>query len=465
MRLQQRLEALIGLENSVDLAKRELEISGYNFTFTYDSFLSDSLSISRVIKNILNIEEKLSEKELIKTLSNNLITHNLQITSDLNVVKEAILWGDLAIVIEGISEIFIVEVKDYPTRSLSEPESEKVVRGSRDGFTEKLGTNIGLIRRRLGSGHLQMISYVIGNVSKTKVVLVYLDNVIEEKIIKQVKEKLAKIKVTELTMSDKALEELLLNNSHTPYPLVKYTERPDTFAIHLYQGMFGILVDTSPSAILGPVSIFDHMQHAEEYRQTVVAGSYLRLLRFLGILISFLSMPVWYALSDYKDLMNPFFQNMIGNIPNHYLLAGQLILIELGIELIRMASIHTPNALSTSMGIVAGIIIGDMAISVGLFTEQIVLLGALSAIGSYITPSYELSLANKIIKLVLLLMVFIFKLPGLIIALVGLFIYLMCLKSFSRPYLYPLIPFNAKALYKQIFRVSYAKKEKTNKKQ
>ncbi|MCI6716515.1 MAG: spore germination protein [Mollicutes bacterium] len=456
----QSLDEILGLNITFDIVKRT--ITNHNnlvFTFYYDSFLSNSLTISRLITSFIKLKDKIDENNIKDVITNNLIAENLKFTSNLTDASQAVFNGDLVLTCDITPLIFIAETKQYPSRSISEPDGEKVVRGSRDGFTENFATNIGLIRRRIKTGKLGMKVYELGTVSKTKVALVYLKDVIKPNILRTIMEKLNNIKVKELTMSDKALEELLVNHRYSPYPLVKYTERPDTLAIHLYQGMFGLIVDTSPSAILGPVSIFDHLQHAEEFRQTVVAGSYLRLIRIIGIVIAFFSIPLWYALTDYNlpNILKPF----IPSSHNHNILFLQLITVLIGIELIRMASIHTPSALSTSMGLVSGLIIGDVAIKVGLFTEQIVILAAISAIGSYITPSYELSLANKMANIFLLLSVYFFKMPGFICGTILLIIYLACLKSFKRPYLYPLIPLNIKDLFKQLFRVPYKHKEKT----
>lgn len=433
------LDDLLGLNITFDIVKRIIKnANNLEFTFYYDSFLSNSLSISRVIASFMKIKDVINVDNIKEEISNNLIAENLSFTDDLTTASNAVFNGDLVVICDSTNLIFIIETKQYPSRSISEPDGEKVVRGSRDGFTENFATNIGLIRRRIKTGNLGMKVYEIGSVSKTRVALIYLKDTIKPNILQMISQKLENIKVKELTMSDKALEELLVNHRYSPYPLVKYTERPDTLAIHLYQGMFALIVDTSPSAILGPVSLFDHMQHAEEFRQTVVAGSYLRLVRILGIVLAFFSIPLWYALVGYN--LPPIFKEFIPYGSNRNVLFLQLITVLIGIELIRMASIHTPSALSTSMGLVSGLIIGDVAIKVGLFTEQIVILAAVSAIGSYITPSYELSLANKMANIVLLISVYLFRMPGLIIGTILLIIYLACLKSFNRPYLYPFIP-------------------------
>ena len=411
-----KLEELIGFDNTFDITRRTIKnIKGLEFNLYFNPFLIDSLKVSRLVTSFIKIKDKINYDNFEDEVMNYFISESIVKTNDLNETANAIFNGDLIITLINSNCCFYMETKNYPSRSIAEPDGEKVVRGSRDGFTEIMAVNIGLIRRRIKSKNLCMEEYVIGKISQTKVILVYLKDVIKEEVLRDIKNKLDNIKIKELTMSDKALEELLLNNTYTPFPLVKYTERPDTFAMHLYQGMFGLIVDTSPSAILAPITVFDHLQHAEEYRQNIVAGSYLRVLRTLCIIISFFIMPLWYALSSINALPS-FLGNIIPKNESHTTLFFKLITIEIGIEVIRMASIHTPSALSSSMGLISGLILGDLAIKLGLFNEELVLLGAISSIGSYINPSYELGLASKMTKLVILVFVFLFKMWGFILS-------------------------------------------------
>ncbi len=454
----QKIKEDLSYNESFDITIKELDTAWHKYTLVFLNFLS---SHSALVDIMFTIDQYDEESFHLKELSKILLNESTSIKTDYQSIYNDILNGNVAIFSD--EELAIVcEVKNYPSRSISEPDSEKVVRGSRDGFTENIATNIGLVRRRVKTGRLKIIKYEIGKVSKTLVALVYIEGCVKEKYLENVKKRLDSVEIEELTMADKALEELMLKNKYTPYPLVKYTERPDTFCSHLYQGMFGILVDTSPSAMLGPISLFDHMQHAEEFRQSIISGSYLRFIRFVGIVLSFLSIPVWYTLLEYAVSLNGFFANFFRVPFDKTTVFWQIITMELGVEFIRMASIHTPTALSTSMGIIAGIVIGEMAIDIGILSEQVVLLGAISAIGSYITPSYELSLANKLAKIFVIFMIFIFGVYGLIGSILALTIYLMFLKSFGRPYLYPLIPFNLKDFKRQIFRAPFATKNRRN---
>lgn len=444
-----KIDELLGIDHAYDISKRAMVIDNKKANLYFMPFL---VNAGEVIELFFGFY---MTKDLDYSISNKIAHQSITKTKDLNFVATSILEGMVAIVIEEVADIYVMDMRNYPSRSVDEPETEKVVRGSRDGFNENMATNVALVRRRIKTGKVVTKLFKIGKLSQTNVSLIYLEDYVDQKALKNVEKALSNVNITELTMTDKALEEIVIGHKYTPYPLVRYTERPDTFVAHLYQGMFGIIVDNSPSAILGPVSIFDHMQHAEEFRQTPVAGTYLRILRFLGILFSFLLMPLWYVCIKMNYLP---FDSLLFEISNSKSLFLQIIFIEVGIELLRMASIHTPNALSTSMGLIAGVVIGNIAIELEIFSNAIVFIGSISAIGTYITPSYELGLANKILKIGLLILIATWGVWGLVSGLILLTIYLMSLKSFDRPYLYPLIPLNLKQLKKQIIRMPYQNK-------
>lgn len=450
----ERLKKGLSKDESFDVTFRDIN---ENYSLVYLNFLTNSTSINRIIYTLTNIKD--STLPLMEIMLN----ENMRSVNDYNDLYNGILIGCVALFTKHSDVIYLCDATFYPSRGVMEPEAEKVVRGSRDGFCENIAINISLVRRRVKTGNLKVIRYTIGTISKTTVVLIYLEEYVNKKYLEIVKKRLDEVTIDELTMSDKALEELIVQNNLTPYPLVKYTERPDTFSAHLYQGMFGIIVDTSPCAMIGPISLFDHMQHAEEFRQTLISGSYLRFIRFFGIVLSYISVPLWFSLLQFQDLNLVFLGDFFNVDDSKGLILLQIIMMELGVEFIRMASIHTPSALSTSMGLIAGIVIGEMAINLGIISEQIVLLGAISAIGSYITPSYELSLANKITKIILVFIAYFFGIYGFLVGIICLLFYLARLKSFGRYYLYPLIPFNIKDLLKQIFRKPYKKSLKSKK--
>lgn len=433
------------INQSFDTGYRYYSINNTEIYIFYIGSLFDQTNYLLVLDKILKINN-------INELKNNLLANQFFETNNYDLFINSILQGKIGIYINDINILnpyIILDLRSYETRSPQEPDTEKVVRGSRDGFVENIATNISLIRRRVRSKNLITKLYQIGIDSKTDVCLCYINDLCDLSLVKELDYKLSNLKIRELSMSDKALEEILIKQGFNPYPLVRYTERPDNVSSHLFQGLIAIIVDTSPSVILLPITVFDHLQHAEEYRQTPLVGTIIRFIRFFGILLSLFLVPIWYYLVS-NNINIPFLKiNDKGNIS----IFLQLIFAEAGIEFLRMAAIHTPNPLSTAMGLIAGILVGDIAVKVGLFIPEIVLYVAISQIGSYLTPSYELSLANKISKFLFLIATHFFKLTGLIISILIWLIYLANLKSFNKPYLYPLYPFNLKELLKIIIRL------------
>ncbi len=446
----QKISQDIGCFISCDAKYRTYTLLNQKVYLFFVSSLVSEEMIQNITKRLLEVEN--ISFDVLATMYNNITHADVKKEKNIEQIEAAILSGMIAFLIEGINEAILVETRHFPTRSISEPDMEKTIRGSHDGFTESIEQNLGLIRRRIKDKKLRNIMYSIGEDSSFSVCLSYIEGICSEAMLKEIKDKLNKVQVSHLIMADKALEEVLLEQKWNPYPLVRYTERPDIVSIHLYQGDFCLLVDTSPSVILAPATYFDHLTHTEEYRQTPMSGSYLRILRYIGVFCSIFLTPLWYMF-HVKDVFSFFSFPLLWKDSTAILIFLQLIFAEIGVEFLRMASIHTPSTLSTAMGLVAGILIGNVAIDVGLLSEEAVFIVAVSAIGSYMTPSYELGLANKITKLILLWSIFFFYFYGFLVATILWIIYLAHLKSFTKPYLYPLIPFRAKELIHVLFRL------------
>lgn len=456
MNVFNELDRKLAVKINYDIGFRELQVLDKEVRIYYLNSLVDSLQATELIEGILKLNNVLKYEDIpfFDLIKNNLMNLDIKEVTDLDEMCEAILSGLVIVAIENNFTTLKVDTRSYPNRSVSEPDMEKVVRGSHDGFTENLNTNIGLMRRRVKDVRLRNEMYKIGESSKANVCLTYLEGVIDEKTLNDVKTRLSNVKTENLILADKQLEELLLKQKFNPYPLVRYTERADIVSIHLYQGMFAIFVDTSPCVILAPCTFFDHFQHTEEYRQAPISGTYLRILRFLGIFMALFLSPLW-LLSIKYDLNIPFLKFLIPDTSYVLNVFIQVILAEIGVEFLRMASIHTPSSLSTAMGLIAGVVLGEVAVSVGLFSYQTVLIVSLSAIGTYATPSYELGLANKISKLFFIFSIILLGKIGFCISIFIWLIILIGLKSFNKPYLYPLIPFNLKRLAKIIIRYPY----------
>lgn len=466
---QRILESKLGIGKSFDVGQREILVLGRRIQIYYVTGLVNSDLIVDLMTQLLLLNS-LPEPgdDVFQTVHNRLVHQQVSLVHNIEEICTSVLSGLIAILVDGETEAFIVDVRSYPGRGPSEPDTEKTVRGSRDGYTENIVVNTALTRRRIRTGKLRNEIIKVGNQSKTDIALMYIEDIADPHLVEEVRRRISNVKVDGLTMTDKELEEFITGQVYNPYPLVRYTERPDVVAAHLYQGMIAIIVDTSPSVIIGPVTLFDHLTSVEEYRQTPAVGTFLRFIRYCGIFVSIFLMPTWLLfvlhpeyLPDFLSFIGPQEQ---GNIP----IILQVLAGEIGIEFLRMASIHTPTAISSALGIVSAILIGQVAVDVGLFGPEILFYVAIGAVGAFVTPSYELGLANKMFKIFIIIATAILGLWGYIGSITLGIIFLATLKSFGKPYLYPLIPFDFKALLRTIirypipYRYNHQKKQETS---
>ncbi|MCV9888285.1 spore germination protein [Metabacillus halosaccharovorans] len=445
----------VGLNTSFDLGVRKLTILDFQVNMYYLNGLCDTNYITQILKNVSLIND--SEVNHIKfkeILENRIVNQSVQKIRTLDEVVDQVLSGLIVFLMEGSDYGLVVDVRSYPGRQPQEPDTEKIVRGARDGFVENIIVNTGLIRRRIRDERLRYEMMKIGERSKTDVCLAYVKDVADPGLVKTIKKELDTIKVDGITMADKTIEEFLVKQGYNPYPLVRYTERPDVAANHLLEGHVLIIVDTSPSVIITPTTFFHHVQHAEEYRQAPAVGTFLRWVRFLGIIASIFLLPLWFLFVLEPSLLPENIAFIGPNEEKNIPIVIQIFLADFGIEFLRMAAIHTPTSLSTAMGLIAAALIGQIAIDVGLFVPEVILYVAVAAIGTFATPSYELSVANKMSRLILLIAVAAFKLEGFVIGCTLFIILLVRIKSLNTPYLWPFLPFNAKALWQIIIRTS-----------
>lgn len=463
---QKILEDKLGFGKSFDVGQREIVVMERRIQLYYITGLVDSELVVDLMTQLLLLNSlPHPNDDVFQTIHNRLVHQQVTVTDKVNDICTSVLSGLVAIIVDKETQAFVVDVRSYPGRGPSEPDTEKTVRGSRDGYTENIIVNTALTRRRIRTGKLRNIILKVGDQSKTDVVLMYIEDIADQSMVDEVKHRIEQVKVDGLTMTDKELEEFITGQVYNPYPLVRYTERPDVVAAHLYHGMIAIIVDTSPSVMIGPVTLFDHLTSVEEYRQTPAVGTFLRLIRYAGIIVSVFLMPTWLLFVLHPEYL-PDFLNFIGpqeegNIP----IVLQVISGEIGMEFLRLASIHTPTAISSALGIVSAILIGQVAVDVGLFGPEILFYVAIGALGAFVTPSYELGLANKMFKLFIIVGTALLGLWGYIGTIVVGLIFLATMKSFGKPYLYPLIPFNFKALLKSVIRYPIPYRYNTHKRQ
>lgn len=447
------LKDALGVEKSFDVIQLDVEYAKKDMSFFFiDGFVKDDILLL-LMRELSNLEPgQLKIDGLSKLIKRYIPYVELETTDDLNKVVDMVLAGPTALIVDGLDQAILIDARTYPARNPEEPDTERVVRGSRDGFVETLVFNTALIRRRIRDRTLRMEYMQTGRRSKTDIVISYIEDIADPEMIKKLKESLSQIDTDGLSMAEKSVEEYLSGRHWNPFPTVRYSERPDTAASHLFEGHVCIIVDGSPSVILAPVTYWHHMQHAEEYRNKPIVGAYLRFVRFFAVWASIFLLPLWYLLviepqyvPEGLSFIGP---NENGKVP----LILQFLLVEIGIDMLRMAAIHTPSALATALGLIAALMIGQIAVEVGLLTNEVILYLSIAALGTFATPSYEMGLANRLVRIFLLILTAIFHFYGFAIGIVLILLLLVGMQSFGVPYLWPFIPFNWRAFKDVLIR-------------
>jgi stage V sporulation protein AF len=448
------LDRELGISKSFDIINREFQIGGKTASLLFvDGFVKDDVMLW-IMQELQHLKRDDIVPNTIKKIVENGIGYiEVETTDKLEDVVEKVLAGPLALLIDGICEAIIIDAREYPVRSPEEPELEKVTRGPRDGLVETIVFNTALIRRRIRDPKLRNEIFQVGDRSKTDVVVSYIEDIANPDLVDRVKEKIKSVQTDALVMGEKTLKEFILGRSWNPLPQAKFTERPDVAAAHLLEGHIIVMVDTSPSVMILPVCIFHFTQHAEDYYQNPMVGTYLRWVRFASMILSLVLPPLWLVAVEYKDVLPQWLKFIgakeTGDIP----LFVQFIILEVGIDMLRLASIHTPTALTTSLAIIGALLLGELAVKVGWFVPETILYIAIAGIGSFATPSIEFSLAIRIFRLILLILTGMLKIYGFIVGLLFVLTIMFFTRSFGGVrYTWPLIPFDGKALATILFR-------------
>lgn len=366
----------------------------------------------------------------------------------------AVLSGAVGMIVEGFTEAIVIDARTYPSRSVDEPENDRVLRGAHDGFVETIVFNTALIRRRIRDTALTMEAHSAGEKAKTDIVICYMDGKAKPELLDVVRKKIDGIRINSLSMSQQSLIECLVpKQRYNPFPKVRYTERPDAAAASVLEGSIVILTDNSPAAMIIPTGIFDFLQDTNDYYMSPFVGSYMRIVRMIIFALTLLLIPVWYLLTKNPDHIPQWLDFIRIEEPNSVPVLVQLLIVELVIDAMRLASINTPNALSSSFGVIGALVLGEFAVSAGWFVPEVVLYMAFVALSNFAQPSFELGYAFKILRVVLIILVALFNLWGLIGGVVLIALLLATTKTVTgQCYLYPLIPFNGPALLGLLIR-------------
>ena len=450
-----QFDTLLRVDESFDINKRPLILFGKQaYLYFIDGCVRSDL-VEHMIEFMLNVPkcENESPSDVIKKC----IPH-IEVKEQADVFKliDRVLMGESVLLIDGIENGIHINARTFPAREVDEPENERVIRGSRDGFVETLLKNTAIIRRRIRSPQLTFTMLSVGKYTKTDVCVAYMADKADKKYVDCIVNKIKDIKIYGLSMGHESLAECLVQQRwYNPFPKIRYTERPDAVAAMLLEGSVIVLCDNSPEAMILPTSIFDFMQETGDYYHPPLVGSYMRLLRIFIFGLTVILTPLWYLLISNPHLLPKWLEfikvSYTGGLP----VIIQLFILELAIDGLKLASLNTPNALNNSLSIIGGLILGEYAVQSGWFIPEVILYMAFVSLANFAQPSNELGYAFKFLRVMLLLLTALFNVWGFIIGIILSIVLIASNKTVngSRSYLYPLIPFNAKALKRLIIRV------------
>ncbi|MCI9515451.1 MAG: spore germination protein [Lachnospiraceae bacterium] len=444
----------LNIQKSFDIICRMTMVADHKACFYFiDGFVKDEL-MEKLIEFFYSITpEDLPEDSA--GLSRDAMPYvEVELLDGREEIEANILSGVLCLFIDGYDKCFAIDCRTYPMRSVAEPEKDKVLRGSKDGFVETVVFNTALIRRRIRDPHLVMEMQQAGSCSKTDIVLCYMEDRVDRAFLEEIRNRIQNLQVEALTMNQESLVECLYRRKwFNPFPKVKYTERPDATAASVLEGKIAILVDNSPAAIILPVSIFDIVEEADDFYFPPITGTYLRLNRLFIAILTLLLTPGWILLMQNPEWIPPAFDFIKVEGDIHIPLLFQLLILELGIDGLKLAAINTPNMLTTPLSVIAAIVMGEFAVKSGWFNSETMLYMAFVAVANYTQASYELGYALKFMRIILLVLTAAFNLYGFAAGILLTLLAISCNRTISgKSYLYPLIPFNGKQLARRIFR-------------
>ncbi len=450
----QYLDRLLDVDNNFDVIHRVIDIGGKEACmYLVDGFCKDEL-LQKLLQYLMDRKPEDMPEEM-DGISRQFTPYvEVEVEEDMGKLADALLSGMFILLIDGYRKALLIDSRTYPARGVEEPEKDKVLRGSKDGFVETVVFNTALIRRRIRSVDLHMEMMRAGKSSKTDIVLCYMKDRVDDRFLKEIRRKIREIDVDSLTMNQESLAECLYQKKwYNPFPKFKYTERPDTAAAQVLEGNIVILVDNSPSAMILPTSIFDVIEEADDYYFPPITGTYLRLTRLLITLFTYFMTPTFLLMMNHVDWVPESFSFVLLREEPNIPLIWQFLILEVAIDGLKLAAVNTPNMLSTPLSVLAALVLGEFSVNSGWFNAEVMLYMAFVAIANYTQANYELGYALKFLRILNLLFTEWFGLWGYIGGVVVAVLALCTNRTVAGgSYIYPLIPFDWKNLKNRVIR-------------
>lgn len=450
--LSQNIKQLkIIFDRSSDIVYREFQLGEIQkgILVFLDGLTNMELIDDDVIKPLLeygknSLSSSMLRFEELETMLRNQVISAAQVSSgaEIQEVIDHVLSGDTALILDGVGQALFISAKEWESRSVEEPATEAVIRGPREGFTESLRTNTSLIRRRLKTPQLKMEALKVGQLSKTDLVITYLDSIADESLVAEVRERISRIDIDAILESG-YIEELIEDNPYTIFPQVQYTERPDKVVGNLLEGKVGIIIDNTPFALTVPVTFYEMLQASEDYYGRYIISTMIRWIRLLFLVIALLFPSLYVALLTYHQEMIPttlLFSMAASRETVPFPAIVEALLMELSFEGLREAGVRLPRPVGQAVSIVGALVIGQAAVTAGLVSAPMVIVVSITGIASFIIPSFGQATAIRMLRFPIMVLAGSLGLYGILLAILLIFSHMCRLRSFGIPYLSPMAP-------------------------
>lgn len=426
------MNEVLPVKESFDVIRREIEIGGKEAVFFFiDGFMKDEAML-KIMDSFLSVSAQDMPEDADDFVQRHVPYVEVDILEDFDEVIRNVLAGTTCLFIDGYKECICIDCRTYPARSVDEPDKDRSLRGSRDGFVETIVFNTALMRRRIRDPHLIMEMVEAGQASRTDIAICYMSDRVDGELLDNLKKRIESLRLGDLRMNQQSLAEALFKRKwFNPFPKFKYTERPDTAAACILEGKVVILVDNSPSAMILPTSILDMIEEANDYYFPTVTGVYLKTTRILITIATVFFTPLYLLFMQNLEWLPDVFAFVAVRDTVNIPLVFQFLILELSIDGLRLAAMNTPTMLSTPLSVIAGIVMGEFSVQSGWFNSEVMLYMAFVAVANYTQPNFELGYALKFMRLLLLILTACFDLAGFIIGCILILCFLVFNKTLS----------------------------------
>lgn len=453
------LDAVLRTDASFDMLRKTMEVAGARIVMYYIDGFVKAESLQKLLTYVISVKSMGDHQpgDAKKFADMHMPAAEVDVTDSLDALVLAVMSGCTVFLCDKFdANALAIDLRTYPARETEEPENDKVMRGSRDGFVETMIFNTAMIRRRIRSTDLTIRYLNAGKSTRTDLALCYMESRADLNYVEELCRKLQDLDTDSLVLGHQSIiESMLKTRWYNPFPKIRSTERPDCAAATILEGGILLICDNSPEAMIFPTTLFDFLQETDDYYFPPLTGTYLRLLRHAIFWMTMILTPLWYLLLQHMDILPESWGFLVPADPGALPIFAQLLLTEFALDGLKLASLNTPSTLSNSLSVVGGLLLGDFAVTVGWLSPDVILYMSFVAIANFTQSNYELGYAFKYLRILLLILTALFDVWGFAAGIVIAVFLAATNRTIDgrRHYLYPLIPWNGKALARLVFRL------------